>query len=508
MSTSFDPSGPSHAWVTNADARLLGALLVILPLALGWTMGWALRSVVQGLAGWKRHAVAVLLALAPLTLAMPVAGAVPTVGSWDVVLVFFWIALGVLLSAEHTPGVSSRAALVVIPLITLAALEGLSRVALPDLPPYPPAREARLVVSFSNRDPPCEAIFPDATGFIEARTDGLGDRAAKVVHVGDSMVWGNGVERDEAFPALLGKLQPGVAHVNSGSPAAGPDADLLIAERWVEHARVALVVVYFFMGNDVHDVDRAYTCCGMGPLLDWEGAEPHPRCDRLEWTFPVGVLLSASPPPYPLRVAAGVSSFAAHATASFDTINRWILSKQLFNVNFGTWEQLPMEERFGKIERILRALRDDLKRDGVPLLLVVLPFRQTLERAHGIEPSGNDVWVTFEDARAGHQRVVDIARGLGVDVLDAWPLLDEAIAREGVAKWFAEDYPGDVHFSAAGHRLLAEWLLPQLERRGIGSERRDGPPSQTVNASARTSMGGASHHEGHEGTTEEHEAGT
>jgi lysophospholipase L1-like esterase len=466
--------GPSG---TDADAMLLGALLVILPLLLGWTMGWALRPLIQALSGWKRSVAAVLPAIVPLTIAMPAAGAIPTIGSWDVVMVFFWVSLGVLLSSLHCPGVSSRAALVVIPLLTLGALEFLCRVALPATRPYPPAHEARLVVSFSSRDPPCEAIFPATTGFLEARSDGLTDRDRMVVHVGDSMVWGNGVERDEAFPAQLARLQPEVAHVNSGSPAAGPDADLIIARHWVEHARVALVAVYFFMGNDVQDINRAYTCCGLGPLLDWEGAEPRPRCDHLEWTFPPGVLLSGSPPPYPLRVSAGWSSFAAHATSSFDNVNSWILSEKLFNANFGDWDELPMEQRFARGERIFRALRDDLAGAKVPFLLVVLPFRQTLELAYGLEPSGIDVWNGLEHGRAGHQRVVEIARGLGIDVLDAWELFHGAIGREGVEKWFAQDYPGDGHFSPAGHVLLANWLLPQLERRGIRSQ---APPSSAT----------------------------
>jgi hypothetical protein len=461
---------------TDADATLLGALLVILPLLLGWTMGWALRPLIRRLGGWKRFVALALIALAPLTIAMPAAGAVPTVGSWDVVLVFVWVSIGTVLSSLFSPGLGSWAALLLIPFFMLAALEILSRLALPEPPPYPPAHEARLMVSFSNRDPPCEAIFPETTGFLEARSDGLGGRAQKVVHVGDSMVWGNGVERDQAFPALLDGLQPAVEHVNSGSPAAGPDADLLIARRWIEQGRVDLLAVYFFLGNDVHDIDRAYTCCGMGPLLAWQGSEPRPLCDHLEWTFPAGVLLSASPPPYPLRVAARWSSFAAHATASFNNINEWILSEQLFNANFGNWDALPLEQRFEKIELILAALRDELARKDVPFLLVVLPFRQTLEASYDIAPSGNDPWNGLEQGRAAHRRVVEIARRLGIDVLDAWDLFHAAIGRDGVEKWFARDYPGDAHFSPEGHRMLADWLLPQLERRGIGGAQ--GPGSQ------------------------------
>jgi len=458
---------PSAPTATDTDAMVLGALLIGVPTLFGWIVGWAMRPVLQPLSSPWRWFVAILVALVPLALALPVASAIPAIGSWDVLMVFGWIALSMTLSATHDPATHSSAAMVVIPLLTLLMLEGTARWALPTPTTiYPPAREARLVVSFSVRDPPCDAIFPETTGFIEGRSLDAGDGIVKVVHVGDSMVWGNGVSREEGFVSLLGGLQPGVAHINSGTPAAGLEGHLLVAGHWIEQSRPDLVVVYAFIGNDLHDIDRAYPCCGMGPLMDWQGPQPTPRCDRLEWTFPTGVLLSGSPPPYPLRVATGWSAFAAHATMGFDNINRWILARQLFNVNFAATKDLPMEERLAKVDRILTALRDRFAKDGIPLVLVVLPYRETLARAQGLEPAANDVWGTLENGRAGHNRVVDTAHGLGIDVLDSWPLLAAAIERDGVDKWFARDYPGDVHFSAEGHALLAEWLAPQLAQRG------------------------------------------
>lgn len=462
---------------TDADALVLGALLVVVPWLLGWTMGWALRPLVQRRRGWRRELTAVLCAIPPVAIALPVAGAAPVIGSWDVLLVCGWIALGVFVSSRHVPGRSAGLALVVVAALTLGVLEILCRLGLPELPPYPPAREARLVVSFTTRDPPCDAIFPDVTNFLAGRARDAGERLVRVVHVGDSMVWGNSVAREQAFPNVLGARDSRVAHVNSGTPAAGPDSHLLVAANWLAQAHVDLMVVYVFMGNDVHDIDRAYTCCAMGPLLAWDGAAPRPRCERASWTFPVGVLLSGSPPPYPLRVAAGWSSFAAHATAAFDALNAWILTRQLFNVNFGSWSTAPEAERFGKLERILRALREACRQQRVPLVLVVLPYRATLEGAAGHTPSARDVWESGAAGIAAHQRVVDIARALDLDVLDAWQPFADAIARDGVEQWFAHDYPGDVHFSPAGHALLAEWLAPQLDRRLRSGAADPAPPT-------------------------------
>jgi hypothetical protein len=449
---------------SNAEAAVLGALLIVAPLLIGWVVGRALRPLAAGGGRWRRAAVAAL-AVVPLLLAVPAAGAIPSIGSWDVVMFMVWLALAMLLSILHVPSARTRAALLVIPAVSLAALELLSRLALPPLPPYPPAREARLVVSFSNRDAPCEAIFPQATGFIESRAAAAGERPLTVVHVGDSMVFGNGVQPEQAFPALLEARDDRVAHINAGTPGAGPDANLLAAAHWRQEIRPDLTVVYFFMGNDVDDIDRAYTCCEMGPLLDWSKPEPTPRCTALEWTFPAGVLLSSSPPPYPFRVAAGWSAFAAHVTAAFDAINRGILKAQLFNVNFATVSARPLAERMDKVGRILRALRDGYGADRARLLLVILPFRQTLERAHGIAPSNLDPWGSLADGRGAEVRVGAIARDLGLDVLDAWDVLDAAITREGVEPWFADDYRGDVHLSARGHALIADWLGPEIVAR-------------------------------------------
>ena len=295
------------------------------------------------------------------------------------------------------------------------------------------------------------------------------------------MVFGNGVRPDQTFPALLEARDDHTAHINAGTPGAGPDANLLAATHWRQEARPDLTVVYFFMGNDVQDIDRAYTCCEMGPLLDWSKPEPTPRCTSLAWSFPAGVLLSSSPPPYPFRVVAGWSAFAAHLTAAFDAINRGILGAQLFNVNFATVTSRPLEERMDKIARILRALRDGYGADHARLLLVLLPFRQTLERAHGIEPSNLDPWGTLDDGRGAEQRVAGIARDLGIDVLDAWDVLDAAITRDGVEPWFANDYRGDVHLSAQGHALIADWLGPQIATRLAHG---DTPPAAAVDAAA------------------------
>jgi hypothetical protein len=37
----------------------------------------------------------------------------------------------------------------------------------------------------------------------------------RVLHVGDSMTFGFGVDRDRAFPSVLARLEPGTEHINA-----------------------------------------------------------------------------------------------------------------------------------------------------------------------------------------------------------------------------------------------------------------------------------------------------
>src|SRR5205814_1109215 len=78
-------------------------------------------------------------------------------------------------------------------------------------------------------------------------------RGQRVLHVGDSLVAGTGVAPADAFPAVLGRAQPGVAHVNAGIPGTGTDYQLLLLREWLARLRADVVVHYVF-SNDVDEL--------------------------------------------------------------------------------------------------------------------------------------------------------------------------------------------------------------------------------------------------------------
>jgi hypothetical protein len=54
-------------------------------------------------------------------------------------------------------------------------------------------------------------------------------------------------------------------------------------------------------------------------------------------------------------------------------------------------------------------------------------------------------------------------KALGITALDPWALFTDFIQRHGIRRMFLDLYPGDIHFSPEGHRLLASWLHERLD---------------------------------------------
>src|SRR5439155_1668798 len=235
------------------------------------------------------------------------------------------------------------------------------------------------------------------------------------LHIGDSRIWGAGVQPTDTFPARLAALEPESLHVNAGVPAIGPDGYLALARRWLPVLRPELVVVSLFAGNDLIELDSPYPCCEWGPLLAYDGPAPSLRCPTarglesrslaLEW------LRSTSPPPYLLRTTAAVSAFSAYATAAFMQPERHAPT-------------IGEDVTLAHLGSIVAALRDESRTQGAELAVVVLPLRASLA-----SPSPRAT-VGFQTGAS----MVDIARRQHVLVLDAWDLLEAESRARGAGR--------------------------------------------------------------------------
>ncbi|MGE5304443.1 MAG: SGNH/GDSL hydrolase family protein [Alphaproteobacteria bacterium] len=93
-------------------------------------------------------------------------------------------------------------------------------------------------------------------------TDGLGFRnswpwpkTADIVALGDSVTFGQGVEDDQAWPAVLSHSFPSSRVINLGLIGAGPQQYLRVYETFGLKLRPKVVLVGFFSGNDFWDAE-------------------------------------------------------------------------------------------------------------------------------------------------------------------------------------------------------------------------------------------------------------
>jgi hypothetical protein len=230
----------------------------------------------------------------------------------------------------------------------------------------------------------------------------------------------------------------GVWHLNRGYQGTGPDFHYLAARTWVPAATPDVVVEYLFVGNDVHVMDLAYSCCDDGPLLDFGTEPPSWRCPEPRWGVSRTLRFLHDPLPYPWRVATVFSAFARHVVG----LHLAVLKPR----------SPPVEERLEHIGAALRATRDSVQAGGAKLVVVVLPLQNHLFNGS-----------TGEDPIPG--RMLEIARSVGVPVLDAWEPLAEAVREHGDAPYF--NASGDQHFTPEGHRLLWQWIRGNLQGLGL-----------------------------------------
>src|SRR4029077_20527712 len=93
----------------------------------------------------------------------------------------------------------------------------------------------------------------------------------RVLHIGDSMVFGVDIPRDQTFTADLEKLEPGVQHINGGISGMAPDDYLVVLRSWIARHQIELAVIYLFEGNDLNGLDSPHPCSNWQPILSYAG---------------------------------------------------------------------------------------------------------------------------------------------------------------------------------------------------------------------------------------------
>jgi len=300
------------------------------------------------------------------------------------------------------------------------------------------------------------------------------DGERRLLVLGDSMVWGYGVEVGQALPAQLAMAlaAAGLPNVvgNGGVPGYGSKHAALHLARLDRPFGADAFLVCACLGNDAMDDLQPERTVFAGLMLQgtwarlvaasWRGRLAYRSRAALwfeSWLFtnrPQSSLLALVPPdPDEVVRLAGLPTDRTFAGLFLDVADA--------DTSWQDGAPPVVPRLLGNLKSSLQAMQ--LAADGRPLVLLLLPTSWQVMPAR---------WLTklrelgFDPARfergAYQQRCIAIAKELGIPAFDATPIL-QATADPGAQ--FVSD---GAHYSAAGHATLAQWLgtalLPHLRR--------------------------------------------
>lgn len=263
------------------------------------------------------------------------------------------------------------------------------------------------------------AVRINDQGFRADRGYSLGPppQTTRIVAVGDSFTFGQGVDAHEAFPAILERRLDAEV-VNLGVPGYGLDQQLLMLESRGLRFRPDLILV----GLHTPDVFRS-TRASHGRF-----AKPRFRLrgGRLELTnVPV-------PPPLPPGAAPPPP--------------RGLERSRLYRMAAVRLERRGFGEVWDLTRSLFSRLAERAEEAEARLMVLLLPPKHAVY--------GSPLERRSQAATTG--RIAGILRDLGIEHHDLTPALAGRASREVLF------HPQDEHFTPAGHRVIAEDIAERL----------------------------------------------
>lgn len=284
----------------------------------------------------------------------------------------------------------------------------------------------------------------------------------RVLAVGDSMVYGLGVENEQAFPAVMEALDPALQVVNAGVPAYSGAEELVQLREEIGVLRPDVVVVAYFWNDLFGAYPGRYARFELreGQLVEIPpvpATDRHPAFDDY-WKRHERMLRRynvVTENSYLYRLLSDRFKVLRYQLHDW----RVEVAKQVEgepDVAAGSGSRADEEPAWALSLALLAEMAQVAEAHHAKLAILILPDAVQVEtdgtKVYGVPPFLWDV----------QQRVGDFARARGIPVIDPLPALREIRARDGAPQY----YPNDRHFNAHGHRLVAEIVLAELRRLG------------------------------------------
>jgi len=263
---------------------------------------------------------------------------------------------------------------------------------------------------------------------------------ARILVLGDSMTFAEGVEAEETYPKLLEQWLGGEYEViNAAVRGYGTDQEILLFQQLIPIYHPDVVVLSFFARNDFDD--NLY-----GHLFEAQDD----RLVRLPLTE------ESSPKFRYYRRQSFIQTLPGYQTAiQYSHLmnfarTRW--ARWEFTRKFETARKLDpaKEDRAWRLTRMLiLKWRENAQHNGICPYLLLIPSSEQLDR------NGDAI----DDAR--FERVLALAHETGIPVIDPRSIMREA-SRGSTLLY----YPKDRHLTTQGHRVVAAYLQKSLAASG------------------------------------------
>ncbi len=330
-------------------------------------------------------------------------------------------------------------------------------------------------------------VFIDEHGYrVPEQPETRDDDAFRIAGLGDSFTFGSGVEAGDVYleriEDLLRDADPSgrrVEVVNAGAGGMGLDNEARLLEADHEILQPDLVVVGFYVGNDVRDV-----MCGWDRfVVDTDGLRQWKDgiLDRYRHPLRPGAIVRDGT----LPERRGVQSTGALPIPFKDVLKRNLHSYlflqrrydalraslrpgpedalkefTVFNMEALMLKQYPpeLDDAWEQVREVLAQMEAWTRERGARLAIVLIPIGgqvypgmwEHARKLYGLDPKDFDL--------DKPQRLIgQIGEELGIPVIDVRSAL-RAVADEGPELY----YRNDIHWTARGHDVAAREIVRQL----------------------------------------------
>ncbi|MEM7199385.1 MAG: GDSL-type esterase/lipase family protein [Planctomycetota bacterium] len=284
----------------------------------------------------------------------------------------------------------------------------------------------------------------------------------RLLIVGDSLVFGFGVEHDETFgvhleSALEAELAIPVTVGNAGIPGLSTED---LPESLRQHADFGAdaIVAAIYLGNDFSEDCEVYRAVVNGYVLQGAFARHAHRSWRtrlsLQWrvAFAVERFMRQYAPSLSLNPALlAATPEEAERLRGFPPLEQMREGVFMDVVDDPGYVATALDRTAGHLRELRRLAASR------PLLIVLFPSRRHT-RADLFVETLEQLGLAPAHYRRGtvQRRLSELGAALDVDMLDLTPELAAGDVATQDARWI----PNDWHFSPAGHAQVAGWLLP------------------------------------------------